>query len=155
MAMHIPNNPDRSRFNGSHDYNPNAGYDGSGSAGHAGRYDPHGPDRFRYSPHARMSFRDDHKGDWRRGPDYRHHVGSPGNWGWDHRTHLGNDRHHGNNPRNHWGQQPDHPHQGGNRGHEGHGHVEHRQPDHHVDYHPNHYGGRSYAFGPSRSRHSR
>ena len=154
MAMHIPGNPDDSRFHGSHDYNPNAGYDGSGSAGRVGRYDPHGPDRFRYSPHARYSFRDDHKGDWRRGPDTRHHVGSPGNWGWDRRTHLGNDRHHANAPRNHWGHQPE-PRHGGNRGHDGHGHEVNRQPGH--DQHGNHnnYGGRVYAHGPSRSHNHR
>lgn len=143
MAMHIPHNPDYARIDPVH------------NAGHSGRYDPHGPDRFRYSPPARQSFRNDQRGDWRGHDSNQHHTGSPGNWGWDHRTHLGNDQHHSNAPRNHWGEQPQHPSPGGNRGHEGHGHVVHRQPDHHVDYRPNHYGGRSYSYGPSRNRHSR
>lgn len=144
MAMHIPHNPDYARIEPVH------------SPGGHGQYDAHGPDRFRYSPPARRSFRDDHRGDWRSGPDYRHNVGTPGNWGRNNRTHLGNDQQHGNHAKNPWSWQKPRPNgHGGNRGHEGHGNQVHRQPEHHVDNQPNHYGGRSYSYGPSRNRHSR
>lgn len=178
-ARFIPNNPDDARFRGPGIIDPNAGYIDPGargsfggghqnqghSPGRDGFYDPHGSDRFRFAPPARMSFRE------HRRPEYGGNIGSPGNWGWDQRTHLGNDRHHRNaphnsygwdNPQPSWGDIPDFPrtrgqhHNGhGNRGHRGHGHEANRMPDHHVDYHPNHYGGRSYPFGPSRNRHFR
>jgi hypothetical protein len=118
-------------------------------------YDPHGADRFRYAPPSRHSFR---QGRAENQVDYRHNVGSPGNWGWDQRTHLGNDQHHPNVRHNSYGwngQNVDSFYQmqaNGDRGHFGHGHSEHRMPDHGSNPWDagNNYGGRRYSFGNSR-----
>lgn len=133
-------NADYSRFNGGGDYNPNAGI--IAPAGGRGFYDPHGSDRFRFSPPARMSFREGRGRD----VDYGGNVGSPGNWGWKDRTHLGNDQQFHNAARNGYGFHNPHPAQGMDRNFGGGGNRGHGNQGPSTNY----YGGRTYPTAGSR-----
>lgn len=142
-------NADYSRFNGGGDYNPNAGII---APTHGGMYDPHGSDRFRFSPQARHSFRE---GRGRDQVDYWHNVGSPGNWGWQNRHHLGNDHNYGNHQHNSYGWHAPHPRPAMDRGFSGggqRGHQNHGNGANYAGGGP--YGGRRYPITGSRNVNS-